>query len=90
MSTRLRNGVEYTLEAVGSVLVMAVGRLARTAYVPPATRPQPARRYIARRAIDGMVTMGRIIDRLSSDPAPANGMAGLRRIELSSCDSPCR
>ena len=69
MTDRVR---DYALGAAGIVLIALVARLARPAYLSNKNR-QPVRRALARRAIDGMVGIARLVDRASGEAAPSAG-----------------
>jgi len=77
MTNRLRTGIEQGLDIFGWMLIRLVARLARPAYLTQGTRPQPVRRFLARRAIDGIVTVGRVVDRLNGYPDPRTDAAPL-------------
>ncbi|RPI52916.1 MAG: hypothetical protein EHM55_15300 [Acidobacteria bacterium] len=75
MAKRLRHGVEYASGIFGLLLILLVGKLANVAYRAQGARPQTARRFLARRAIDGVVAIGWLVDRLSGYAVPHAGDA---------------
>ena len=54
------------LDAFGYLLIGLVARLTRPAYVPNAAGP--IRRLLARRTVDGIIAMGRLVDRVAGYP----------------------
>ena len=73
MGNRFRSGAEYAGGIFGLLLILLVGKLANAAYRAPGPRPQTTRRFLARRAIDGIFAIGWLVDRLTGYAVPHAG-----------------
>ena len=73
MTNRFRSGAEYAGGIFGLLLILLVGKLANVAYRAQGPRPQTARRFLARRVIDGIFAIGWLVDRLTGYVVPDAG-----------------
>jgi hypothetical protein len=66
MTTAPRTITQKAINALGQLLILAVARLSRPAYVPSTSGRRPARRFLARHAIDGIVAIAGRIDEVNA------------------------